>query len=143
MTEEGKTLDLHVNDLVLMNVVDIGEQGPIFEVIDRVGAIDVEEEPLDSSAVNSEGEHAATKSGVVGRSETVDLPKENPDNSLIAELEELRAALDIVIHELKRDVATDEALRLKDGGSNQPTTIPTADTSTIGAKARKMRWIGE
>lgn len=139
MAEEEKTLNLRVNDLVLMNVVDIGEQGPVFGIIDRVGSIEVGDDLKDSPTGTGNIEQAVTDSGNVGRTESNDLLKESPKNSTIAELEERRAALDIVIQELKLDAADAEMRRLKDGASKPSNATQTSDLSSVVAEARSMR----
>lgn len=104
MDETKNILELQVNDLVLMNVVGVGEDGPIFGVIDRVGTMELlGEETVTSPVVENTNEQATTKTdgGVVSGNKE---PQSTDVNaSIIVELEARRAALDAAIQELKRE----------------------------------------
>ncbi|MEN6442845.1 MAG: hypothetical protein ABFC71_03740 [Methanoregula sp.] len=102
MEDSKNKLKLQVNDLVLMNVVGVGEDGPIFGVVDRVGTMELlDEEAVKSPILENPSEQA-----------TENIPEvEMPGNegisdvnaSVIAELEARRAALDAAIQELKKE----------------------------------------
>lgn len=105
MDETKNKLELQVNDLVLMNVVGVGEDGPIFGVVDRVGTMELlEEEGATSPVVESTNEQATTDTVETEKPGTEGSSSGQVDASVIAELEARRAALDAAIQELKRDV---------------------------------------
>jgi len=137
---DGK-LELHVNDLVLMNVVGMSEDGPVFGVIDRVGAIDVEDVASASLTGNSQIEHAVTSDLGIPKNE--DIHHDDLHKSLIAELEERREALDIAIQEMKRDTVKADALQSKVGISPPSDASPPSEISSFLARARRMRQSGE
>ena len=102
MEETKNKLELQVNDLVLMNVVGVGEDGPIFGVIDRVGTMELlGEEAAISPVVECTTEQAPTKTTEVEKPGNEGGPLGQVDTSVIAELEARRAALDAAIQELK------------------------------------------
>jgi hypothetical protein len=138
MTEIKSTLDLKVNDVVLMNVVDINEHGPVFGVIDCVGTMDPEEDSIDSPSGSSQDEQAVTNAEVPGDSKNKDLQKEHQHNSLIAELEERRAALDTAIQEMKREVTSTGTLQSKSGVGGPSTATEANKTNSLIAKSRRM-----
>ena len=135
---DGK-LDLHVNDLVLMNVVGMSEDGPVFGVIDRVGAIDVEDVANASPTGNSQIEDAVTSAKDLGVSKIEGIHHEDLQKSLIAELEERREALDIAIQEMKRETANADVLHSMVGMSPPSDASPPSEISSFLARARRMR----
>lgn len=106
MDDIKNKLELQVNDLVLMNVVGVGEDGPIFGVIDRVGIMELlGEEAAISPVVESTNEQATTNTTEAEKPGTDSHSlSEDVNASVIAELEARRAALDAAIQELRRDI---------------------------------------
>jgi hypothetical protein len=103
MGDTKNKLELQVNDLVLMNVVGVGEDGPIFGVIDRVGTMELlGEEAVTSPVVESTNEQATTKTAEAEKPGNEGGSSGQVATSVIAELEARRAALDAAIQELKR-----------------------------------------
>lgn len=105
MEETKNKLELQVNDLVLMNVVGVGEDGPIFGVIDRVGTIELlGEEATTSPVAESTNEQVTTDTTKAETPGNEGGSSGQVDASVIAELEARRAALDAAIQELKKEV---------------------------------------
>ncbi len=143
MEEIKNKLDLHVNDLLLTNVVGMSDHGPILGVIDKVGTMEPEEGSVDFPSVNSQDEHAVTTAGTPPEaSQNEDLRKLN-QKQVIAELERRRAALDITIQDMKRDVASTGTPQFKAGDETTSAATKVGDSSSSNAKPRKIRRYGD
>jgi len=137
MVDVNPKLELNVNDLLLMNVVEMSDQGPVFGVIDKVGFMEPEQVSIDSPSGNSQDDHAVTNAA--DRSEdsrNKDLQKEK-QQVVIEELERRRAALDTTIAEMKRDVAGADTSQFK-AVVGAPIT-DTGESSSPIVKPRKLR----
>lgn len=132
-------LDLQVNDLLLMNVVGMSDHGPVFGVIDKVGTLDFEDDSVDSPTKNGQVEHAGTSARISEASKNAGLQNESQHKSLIAELEERRESLDIIIQELKRDVRSTDTLQTNTGAGTLSAATKLGEISSPVAKPRKMR----
>ena len=122
MDDIKNKLELQVNDLVLMNVVGVGEDGPIFGVIDRVGTMELlGEEAVTSPVVESTNEQVTTDTTKAETPGNEGVSSGPVDASVIAELEARRAALDAAIKVLKQSDGIIEVQQLQPDSVIRPT----------------------
>lgn len=100
MTDLPGKIDLHEGDLVLMSFVGNGENGPAFEMIDKVGAPDFSQEEEESTPQDSTDEHGEKGLRFPGTNNK-NRSSGGMSSKLLETLIDQRNTLDNVIRQLK------------------------------------------
>ena len=103
MTNQNEQVNLREGDLVLMNFAGIGENGPVFEFLEKVGAPDLTDEADTSAPQGSTSEHDTSRVASSSKLDTRDSAEGVSSQSLVDTLEAQRDVLNGVIQQLKQD----------------------------------------
>lgn len=99
MADSNDRFDLHQGDLVLMNCVGFNNEGPLFEVIDKVGELDLMEEDPDGAHKEASPEPVTR---IPDTQEISGSPTGAGSNIHLSHLESQRDFLDKLIAQLKQ-----------------------------------------
>lgn len=139
MDDTKNKLELQVNDLVLMNVVGMSQDGPIFGVIDRVGTMELlGEEAVKSPILERASEQLPMNITEAEKTGSEGVFSRPVDASVIAELEARRAALDAAIQELMRDIVSRDIPSVGSEAAISLQVPQPGDKNPIIAKTRRI-----
>ena len=103
MTNQNDEVNLREGDLVLMNFAGIGENGPVFEFLENVGALDLTDEADTSAPQGSKLEHDTSGVASSRKLDIQGVPGGISSQSLLSTLVEQRNTLNGVIRKLKQN----------------------------------------
>jgi len=137
MANQSENVNLQKGDLVLMNFAGLSENGPVFEYVDKVGALDLEDEE-DRVPQNSTLEHDASGSASSRQLDLKGLAEGASPQSLVSALEAQRDALDGVIQQMKRDATGAGKAPSPGVGRQIPPQLSQASNGSSKAQPRKL-----